>query len=176
MDTRLAIASKRDVRRYAQVPLPVGAEERILDAGRLAGSATNRQPWRFYVVEGTARGPVGEAVYVPVHIASAALVVAIAVSTGGSRLADFDAGRAAQNMMLAAWGEGIGSCPNGVRDPERLAAALGLQAEEHVLIVLSFGIPDPVRDPARRSPERWSATARRLPLEELVRRVGEVAS
>ena len=37
----------------------------------------------------------------------------------------FDAGRAAQNMMLAAWGDGIGSCPNGIANPEALAAVLG---------------------------------------------------
>lgn len=175
MDTRLAIASKRDVRRYAPVPLPPGAEERILDAGRLAGSASNRQPWRFVVPQGSARGPVAQAVYVPVHITSAALVVAIAVTPGGG-LVDMDAGRAAQNMMLAAWAEGIGSCPNGVRDADLLSRALELADDERVPIVLSFGVPDPVRDPARRSVERWSATARRLPLSDLVRRVGEATS
>ena len=174
MDTRLTITSKRDVRTYAPTPLPDGAEERILDAGRLAGSATNRQPWRFIVVEGSARAEAAGAVYVPRHITSAALVVAIAVTPGGG-LVDMDAGRAAQNMMLAAWGEGIGSCPNGVKDADRLAQVLRLEADQRVPIVLSFGIPDPVRDPARRSPERWSATANRLPLSELVRRVGEVA-
>lgn len=175
MDTRLAITSKRDVRRYAPRPLPEGAEERILDAGRLAGSARNGQPWQFIVVEGSARGPVAAAVYVPTHITSAALVVAIAVTPSGG-LVDMDAGRAAQNMMLAAWGEGIGSCPNGVSDADRMAAAVGLGPDQRVPIVLSFGIPEPERDPARRSPERWSADARRLPLSQLVRRVGEAAS
>lgn len=174
MDARLAITSKRDVRTYASTVLTAETERRILDAGRLAGTASNRQPCRFIVVEGTARVDVARAVYVPPHIITAALVVAIAVTPGGG-LVDFDAGRVAQNMMLAAWAEGVGSCPNGVSDPEVLSRALELTGEERVPIVISFGVSEPWRDPARRSPERWSETARRLPLSQLVRRVGDVA-
>jgi nitroreductase len=44
MDTFLAIASKRDTRRYSDRPVPDDVQRRILDAGRLAGSAKNRQP------------------------------------------------------------------------------------------------------------------------------------
>ena len=50
MDVHLAIASKRDERRYSDRPIPAEVERRILDAGRLAGSARNRQPWEFVVV------------------------------------------------------------------------------------------------------------------------------
>ncbi|MFP5451607.1 MAG: nitroreductase family protein [Thermoleophilia bacterium] len=171
MDARLLITSLRVARSYRPAPLGDEAETRILDAGRLTGSARNRQPWRFYVVEGSARGPVAAAVFSPHHVAGAAFVVAIAIEPGG-RLGDVDAGRAAQNMMLAAWNEGVGSCPNGVADHDALAAALGLEAQQRVPLVISFGVPDPRRDPAGRSPERWSAGARRLPLSQLVRRVG----
>ena len=149
MDARLAITSKRDVRTYAPAPLTAETELRILDAGRLAGSASNRQPCRFIVVEGSARADVARAVYVPAHIITAALVVAVAVTPGGG-LVDFDAGRAAQNMMLAAWAEGVGSCPNGVSDHDVLARAAELAGEERVTIVISFGVPRPWRDPARR--------------------------
>jgi nitroreductase len=44
VDTFLAIASKRDTRRYAEAPVPDDVQRRILDAGRIAGSAVNRQP------------------------------------------------------------------------------------------------------------------------------------
>jgi nitroreductase len=44
VDTWLAVASRREVRRYADRPLPDDVVRRILDAGRLAGSAKNRQP------------------------------------------------------------------------------------------------------------------------------------
>lgn len=44
MDTWLAVASRREVREYADRNLPEDVVQRILDAGRLAGSAKNRQP------------------------------------------------------------------------------------------------------------------------------------
>lgn len=171
MDARLLITSLRVTRSYRPASLGDQVETRILDAGRLTGSARNRQPWRFYVVGPSARAGVAAAVFSPHHIASAPFVVAIAIEPGG-RLGDVDAGRAAQNMMLAAWDEGVGSCPNGVADHDALAAVLGIEPRQRVPLVISFGVPDPRRDPGGRSPERWSAGARRLPLSQLVRRVG----
>ena len=171
MDVLLAVASKRDVRAYSGEALSAETERRILDAGRLAGSASNRQPCRFLVAEGDAQAAVAGAVYSPRVVLGAALVVTLVVTPGGG-LVDFDAGRAAQSMMLAAWGEGVASCPNGIADRAALDRALGLQEPERAVIVLAFGRPPVDRDPARRSAEEWSERARRLPLEGLVRRVG----
>src|SRR5947208_6122368 len=162
MDPYLAIASKRDERAYADTPVPAEVRQRILDAGRLTGSSKNRQRWEFVLVSGAAKGELAEAVYAPENIRSAALVVAI-VGEAGS----FDAGRCAQNMMLAAWGEGVASCPNGVRDPDAAAAICGGE----VRAILSFGYPARPRDVAGRSAEEWSARANRKPLDELVREV-----
>lgn len=171
MDLLLAIASKRDVREYSGEPFGAEAERRILDAGRLAGSARNRQPCRFVVAQGTALPAVAAAVYGPRNVLGAALVVTIVVTPGGG-LVDFDAGRTAQSMMLAAWAEGVASCPNGIADPGALRAALGIEEPERAVIVLTFGRPRTRRDPARRPAEEWSRRARRLALEGLVRRVG----
>jgi nitroreductase len=175
MDVQLAVASKRDVRRYAGRPVPTEIERRILDAGRLSGSASNRQPCRYVVVEGDAVDPVARAVYAPRNVLGAGLVVVITVTPGG-RMVDFDAGRAAQSMMLQAWADGVASCPNGIADREGLHRALRLEEPERAVVVLSFGEPETFRNPARRSPEGWSRRARRLPLDELVRRVGDVRS
>ncbi len=166
MDTWLAVASRREVRDYTPRPLPEETVRRILDAGRLAGSAKNRQPWRFLLVEDAdARARLAGAVYEPDNVRGAALVVAIVGKAG------LDAGRCAQNMLLVAWNEGVGSCPNGLRDPEEGLAALGLGEDEPVAIVLTFGYPARERDPSRRTPEDWSSRADRKPLDELVRRV-----
>lgn len=171
MDARLLIASLRAVRRYRRDPLDAAVERRILDAGRLTGSASNRQPWTFVVVGPGAREAVAGALFSPAHVLEAPFVVAVVVRPLG-RLYDVDAGRAAQNMMLAAWDDGVGSCPNGVADPMALAAALGLDDDQRAPLVISFGHPRSARDPRRRPPERWSAGARRLPLEDVVRVVG----
>jgi nitroreductase len=162
VDPYLAIASKRDERDYADTPIPDGVRERILDAGRLSGSSQNRQRWEFVVVSGAARERLAEAVYAPDNVRGAALVVAIVGEAGG-----IDVGRCAQNMMLAAWGDGVASCPNGVRDPDAAEEICG----GDVRTILSFGFPARPRDPESRSAEEWSARANRKPLSELVRDV-----
>ena len=166
MDAYLAIVSKREVREYLPRPLEPEVERRILDAGRVAGSAKNRQPWTFLVVrDDRAVEAVAEAVYEPQNIRGAAFLVAIRMSGG----AGIDAGRAAQNMMLAAWAHGVGSCPNGVSDRIGLNRALGLDEEDKVAAVLSFG--HPTKTMPRRTPEEWVERARRKPFEDVVREV-----
>ncbi|HSI79716.1 MAG TPA: nitroreductase family protein [Solirubrobacterales bacterium] len=168
MDAYLAVASKRDQRDYAGTPVPAEAVKRILDAGRIAGSSKNRQPWQFLVLGD--RGlvdQVAQAVYAPPNLLGAPLVIAIVVSGRGP--VAFDAGRAAQNMMLAAWNEGIVSCPNGVANRERMSELLGLDAESQVQIVLSFGYPARPRDPEMHPPEEWIRRADRRPLDEVAR-------
>ena len=105
----------------------------------------------------------------PDNVLGAGLVVGVAMT--GKRRAQFDAGRAAQNMLLAAWNEGVSSCPNGVADPDAAHAALGLGEDETLVIVLTFGIPERSREPGARTPEEWSARANRRPLDDVVRHV-----
>ena len=162
MDPYLAIASKRDERAYAAMSVPEDVRERILDAGRLSGSSQNRQRWEFVAVSGAARERLAEAVYAPNNVRGADFVVAIVGEAGG-----IDVGRCAQNMMLAAWGDGVGSCPNGVRDPDAAEEICG----GDVRTILSFGYPARPRDVESRSAEEWSARANRKPLSELVREV-----
>jgi nitroreductase len=166
VDTFLAIASRREVREYEPRPLPPDIEQRILDAGRLSGSGKTRQPWRFDVVRGEL---LADHVYEPDNLRGSPFVVAIVVSGKGP--ISFDAGRAAQNMLLAAWNEGVGSSPNGIADEEQARAALSLADEERIAIVLSFGYPARAREPESRTAAEWSARANRKPLAELVRRL-----
>jgi nitroreductase len=166
MDAFLSIASKRDTRQYADRSISDDVAERILDAGRVAGSARNKQPWRFLVVESAERrGQLADAVYAPDNVHGARLVVAIQSSSA------MDVGRCMQNMMLAAWNEGVASCPNGIADAERARAALGLGEDEPVATVLTFGYPARDRDPESRPAAEWSARADRKPLDELVQRL-----
>ncbi|MDX6689390.1 MAG: hypothetical protein QOG15_847 [Solirubrobacteraceae bacterium] len=167
MDTYLAVASKREVREYEPRPLAQDAERRILDAGRVAGSSKNRQSRRFVVMRSPERiEEVAQSVYAPDSVRGAALVLAIVV--GGKGPTSFDAGRAAQNMMLAASNNGIGSSPNGVADGERLRGAVGHAEEEKVAIVLTFGYPARPRDPESRGADEWIQLADRKPFEEIV--------
>jgi nitroreductase len=159
METYAAIAAKRDERRYADRALPDDVVERILDAGRLAGNSQNKQEWEFVVVE-SAKNELADCVYAPENVRGAELVIAI---VGAAR--PFDAGRCAQNMMLAARDKGVASCPNGTRDAERAAEILGGEPR----MILSFGWP--AKPYPERSAEEWSARANRRPLTDLVRKV-----
>jgi nitroreductase len=167
MDAYLAVVSKRELRAYDSRPIDRDAERRMLEAGRVAGSSKNRQARRFVVV----RSPelvrrVADAVYAPDNVLGAALVVAVVV--GGKGPTTFDAGRAAQSMMLAASNDGIGSCPNGIADAAAMQAAVGHDDDEQVATVLTFGYPVTPRDPERLSAQEWIERADRRPYEEIV--------
>jgi nitroreductase len=169
MDTYLAVASKRDWRSYADRPVPEDVQRRILDAGRLAGSAVNRQPWTFVVFQSDEmKERVAGTVYAGDNIRTAAFAVAIATEGGGALL---DVGRALQNMFLVAWNEGVASCPNGMPEPKEAARALGLEEGLLPVNIPSFGFPRRLSSPEERSAEEWSAEANRKPFDEAVRRV-----
>jgi nitroreductase len=170
VDACLALLSKRGTRRYAERAVPEAVVRRVLEAGRLAGGSRNRQPWRFVIVADRAlRERLADRVYVRCNLRGAALVIAIVVSGRGP--VDFEVGRAAQNMMLAAWNDGLASCPNGLSDAAAVGELLGLGEGEWVVIVLSFGFPHGGRAPAARTPEQWAARADRRPLEEVAERL-----
>jgi nitroreductase len=168
MEAYLAIVSRREVREYAAGPLEPETERRILDAGRMAGSAKNRQPWTFLVVrDDAAVEAVAESVFEPTNVRGAAFLVAVVMHGG----AGIDAGRAVQNMLLAAHAQGVGSCPNGISDRVGLHRALRLGEEDTVAAVLTFGRPATPRDPARRSAGAWVERAARKPYADVVREI-----
>jgi nitroreductase len=158
VDAFQAIASRRETRSYTDTPIPDDVRRRILDAGRLSGSAGNSQKWEFVVLSN--KDAVSRFVYAPGNVLGAQLVVAIAGDAGG-----FDMGRAAQNMMLTAWNAGVGSVPNGISDREAAEAHVG----KPVGIVLTFGYPAKPRDPESKTAEQWSESAKRKPFDEVVR-------
>jgi nitroreductase len=171
VDTQLAIASRRDEDPRGRGSVAPELVERILDAGRVSGSGSNRQPWMFVLVDDAAAlERLAPAVYEPDNVRLAAFAVGVLVSGKGPT--SFDAGRASQNMLLAAWNEGLASTPNGIRDEELARAALRAAEEERTVIVLTFGRPERPRDPERLTAAEWSARANRKPLDEIVRREG----
>jgi nitroreductase len=141
-----AIDSLRAVRDFSDRPLEPSALERILHAGRRAGSSKNLQRWAFIVcrdrdhlAELAALGPWAG------HIAGAAVAIALVTpdprAPGAPLSISWDLGRAAQNMVLAAWELGIGSVPATVYEQDRARALLGHPADWHCEYILSFGFP-----------------------------------
>jgi nitroreductase len=168
MDTWEAINGIRVVRQFADVPLKPEHLERILNAGRRTASSKNEQTWAFVVVsnrdllrELPAVGRYAD------HLAGAAAVVALVTpeETGPHvRTTMWDLGRAAQNMVLAAWELGIGSVPATAHNHKVAARLLGLPDDRRCDFLLSFGYPaDPTKLTA---PNRAGG---RKTLEEVVR-------
>jgi nitroreductase len=109
MDAYTAITTLRAIRQYRDAPVDEAITTRILEAGRWASSAKNTQPRRFILV--TRRDTLDHLAMCgryASHLREAPF--AIVVVTERAARAKFDAGRAIQNMMLAAWAEGVGSC------------------------------------------------------------------
>lgn len=146
MNVQDAVHGKRAVREFEQRPLAEDDLAAILEAGRRAHSAKNRQRWAFIVVRDRARlaqlatlGPWCG------HVAGAAAAVALVTpdprADGAPLSITWDLGGAAAQMMLVAWERGVGSCPATVYEPERARELLGYPPEMHCEFILSFGYP-----------------------------------
>jgi nitroreductase len=139
MDAYRAIVTKRDTRGYATTPIADDVLYRILTAGRMAGSSKNTQPARLVVLRDRQRlvelAACGD---FSTHLPTAAVAIAVVLEPNGGQL---DAGRAAQNMMVAAWAEGITSCPTSMHRGEAARVVLGLPEGYAVAIVLPMGYP-----------------------------------
>ncbi len=169
MEVFEAIASNRSVRLFADTPVEREIIQRIVNAGRLSGSAKNTQPWTFVVVtERATLAALSQCGPWCGHLAGAACAVVLVtedLKTPPTLTTPFDLGRAAQNMILAAWGLGIGSCMATIYDEDCARAALHAPEGLDIPWALSFGYPQPDSDPRQR-PAR--APGRRR-LDEVVR-------
>jgi len=158
MQTWEAIVSRRNVRSFADRPIPAADLDQILEAGRRSPSSQNWQPWDFILV--TDRGQLRELAKVwraAAHVAdSAATVVVIGPAADNEfHRAQFDLGQATMAMTLAAADLGIGSCHAGVADMELARDLLGLPADRDWAFLVSLGYPadrplTPIKNPKRR--------------------------
>jgi nitroreductase len=128
------------VRRYLDRPVPETVIRKILEAGRLTGSAMNVQPWHFIVVqEGETLRRLGALARSGPYIAQAPLAIVVAVDK--SVYAVSDASRAIHSMLLVAWSEGVGSNWVGFGGLDKVNTLLEIPAGLDALAILPFGYP-----------------------------------
>ncbi|MHB9030337.1 MAG: nitroreductase family protein [Candidatus Latescibacterota bacterium] len=178
MSVMEVIARRVSCRAYKTDPVPQEHLLQMLEAARLAPSASNRQPWRFAVVRDpdTRRRIVEEgflsgirmawALDAPVHV-----VIGMELSFVTHRLGAFisgisypwiDIGIAGEHLVLAATELGLGSCWIGWIRPRLLARIVDWPASVKPVAVITVGYP---REPGERKP----AASRRKSLDEMVR-------
>jgi nitroreductase len=147
-----AITTKRDTREYDDRDIPEDVLHRILQAGRMAGSAKNVQPVHLVVIRSPEqKARVAECGRFTPHIPGAPVVIALVLEPEADQpegefaifRGPFDAGRAAQNIMVAAWAEGVTSCPASLHDQNCARDALGLPRGYVVANLIALGYPRP---------------------------------
>ncbi|MEM2341565.1 MAG: nitroreductase family protein [Candidatus Bathyarchaeia archaeon] len=186
MDVFEAIRTRRSIRVYEDRPVEEDKLRRVLEAARLAPSAGNRQPWRFIIVtdpkvkekiinvkekfrpsprglpptrlrmppRGPPRSPLLTA---PVIIVGCALPKE---SFPGTDFWKIDVSIALQNLVLAAWEMGLGTCWVGVfHEEEDLKKVLGLPEDSRIVAMVTLGYPAEKKEPV----------TDRKPLEEIIR-------
>ncbi len=156
MDVFEAIHKRRSVRHYSGAPIPRADLEKIVDAGRLAASGHNCQPWDFIVI--TTPAMIERMGRVREWMAEAGAIIAIVLDPS-TRYWLEDGAAAAQNILLACTGLGYGSCwvEGGVIPvEEELKELLGVPADRRLLIVVTIG-----------EPAEWPSKEKK-PLEEVL--------
>ncbi len=156
------IRARRSVRTHTGAPVPAEVLDELLEAARWAPTGGNRQRWCFVVVQEPLRirklasvspGLLGKPV--------ALIVICAKIGNESGRSHELDeacslieTGMVAQNMMLAATARGLGSCPVRSFSPPAVGRLLELPSGVEPQLIVTLGYPaQPVRTPARRSPE-----------------------
>jgi nitroreductase len=168
MDFHELVRNRESIRSYdPERPLDRAVLERIAEAGRLAPSAANRQPWRFVVFSSPAALERVRRCYTRPWFRDAPHVLAVvgdprkAWERGdGYNSIETDLTIAMDHMILAAESEGVGTCWIAAYDPRELRAALALQEHERVFAITPLGYP--------RSGFRKKGTKQRRPLSEVL--------
>ncbi len=160
MDVFECIKTRPAVRSFRPDPIPPEVIRKILQAGQQAHSQRNRQPWHFIVIQDrdTLRQIGGLASSGP-YLAEAPLAIAVVLE--GSRMPQIDGTRAAECIMLAAWGEGVGSCWVQQMDRPQVKALLGVPEEAELLTVIPLGYPTEGEKAKKKVRKRLSRIAHR---------------
>ncbi len=145
--TFLELAKARySVRSFRKDAIEAEKLNAILEAGRLAPTACNKQPQKIYVVNGEKHRNQLAAVCRFTFDAPTILVIAYDRERdwknrlmAGYTSGETDAAIVCTHMMLAAWEQGIGSCWVGYFNAEEIRQALDLPENIRVTALLPMG-------------------------------------
>jgi len=148
MEVKRAIRERRSVRSYEKKEVPEEKIERVLEAARLAPSASNRQLWKFIVVRDEARRQkISKAASNQNFIAEAPVVIA-AVGLNPNHIMHcgvpsyaVDLAIAVDHMTLAAAEENLGTCWIGDFSQEEVKKILNIPEKYKVVALLPLGFP-----------------------------------
>ena len=153
MDVFEAIQKRRSIRHFTDSIVPKTDLEKIVDAGRLAATGSNRQPWDFIVV--TEKSMIKQCAISGAWIAQAAAVIVV-VMDPDSRWWVEDGSAAIQNMLLACTAQGYGACwveGDVLPHEDFFRLLLNIPSNKNVLAMIPIGIasetPAPLKKPLK---------------------------
>jgi len=160
LDTIQTILSRRSVRRYKADEIPREDLRMILEAGRQAPSAGNRQPWHFVVVkEPRLKQQVAAACNGQHWMAEADVILAgVGLPAVSRQFFVIDTAIALQNVVLAAHSLGYGTCWIGSFDESKVRQLLGIPDAARVIGLTPVGVPavEPEARPRKEPSEIFS--------------------
>ena len=148
------ILTRRSIRKFKKEPVDEKIINNILEAGRQSPSATNIQPWHFIVLRdqkakeacsfGNFNKFTKDAAFIIVGLYKPSEVII-------EKLTIMDVTIALQNMVIAGWVQGVGSCWMGAFNERKLRETLNLSSDSTVVGAIAFGIPKNVpRQPPKK--------------------------
>jgi len=169
------IVSRRTVRQYRPEPVPRTMLERLVNAGRLAPSAANRQPLEFVVVDDReVCGRIFPCLKWAAYIAPegdpkpgqepTAYVVVLVNTAIRDTMYEWDSGASVENVLLAAWEERVGTCWLISVDKDKIHNILAVPDSFRVDSVIALGYPaeEPVAEDMTDSVKYWKDKSGRL--------------
>jgi nitroreductase len=157
MDALEAIRKRRSVRKYTGDSIPRDDLLKIVDAGRLAATGHNKQPWEFVVV--TDQEMIDRLKVAAQWMEKAAAIIAVVMDPSSQWWIE-DGSAAVENILIASTALGYGSCwLEGYTLPreEELKELLGIPADKRLLTLVPVGVP-----------VEWP-TKEKKPLDEVLR-------
>lgn len=148
MDFYSVIKTRRSMRKYQRKVVEEDKLERVLEAARIAPSATNAQPFRFIVVKTREVREKLRSSYDREWFWSAPVIICACGLKGeawrrrdGRSYLDVDVAIAVDHLILAATAEGLGTCWIANFDPEEAKRVLGLADDVEPIVMTPLGYP-----------------------------------
>lgn len=165
MEVNDAIKTRKSVRKYDSKPIPEGILLKILEAGRIAPSAANIQPWHFVVVrDQKRREALSTGRYAGFLKDSPVVIVGCGDKKASPKWNVVDVTIALENMVLAATGEGVGTCWIGSFDADSVKKVINAPEDTNIVAMLAVGYQRDSLDLAA----KIVGARKRKPIEEVV--------
>ena len=142
MDVFEAIQERRSIRSYQDKPVEREKLEIILEAGRLAPSARNVEPWHFIAVTNAEkRKALSGGTWAKFLVQSPLVIVACGDKKASPDWYAIDVALAVENMVLTAVSLGLGTCCVGSFNEKDVKTTLKIPENFEVLVMLAVGYP-----------------------------------